>query len=186
MQGDAARLCFTSPPYGNQRDYTSGGIGDWDGLMRDVFGNVPMADDGQVLVNGIDIYRHFDAVRNEIGFVPQKDIIHVELTVYQALDYAARLRMPADTTPEERHRRVVDVMEDLDLVHRKDVPISGLSGGQQKRVSIGVELLTRPDGAVQPGRVLRLDGTDWEIVAAVPDGSQLRLELQQMRRERGL
>lgn len=51
MQGDAARLCFTSPPYGNQRDYTSGGIGDWDGLMRDVFGNVPMADDGQVLVN---------------------------------------------------------------------------------------------------------------------------------------
>ncbi len=51
MQGDAARLCFTSPPYGNQRDYTSGGIADWDGLMRGVFGNVPMADDGQVLVN---------------------------------------------------------------------------------------------------------------------------------------
>jgi ABC-type multidrug transport system ATPase subunit/pSer/pThr/pTyr-binding forkhead associated (FHA) protein len=102
------------------------------------------ASQGQVLVNGIDIYRHFDAVRNEIGFVPQRDIIHLELTVYQALDYAARLRMPADTTPEERHRRVMEVMEDLDLVHRKDVPISGLSGGQQKRVSIGVELLTRP------------------------------------------
>ena len=51
MQGDAARLCFTSPPYGNQRDYTSGGIVDWDGLVRGVFGNVPMADDGQVLVN---------------------------------------------------------------------------------------------------------------------------------------
>ena len=51
MQGDSARLCFTSPPYGNQRDYTSGGIGDWDGLMRGVFAKVPMADDGQVLVN---------------------------------------------------------------------------------------------------------------------------------------
>jgi DNA modification methylase len=51
MQGDAARLCFTSPPYGNQRDYTSGGIGDWDGLMRGVFARLPMADDGQVLVN---------------------------------------------------------------------------------------------------------------------------------------
>jgi ABC-type multidrug transport system ATPase subunit/pSer/pThr/pTyr-binding forkhead associated (FHA) protein len=99
---------------------------------------------GRVLVNGIDIYRHFDAVRNEIGFVPQRDIIHTELTVYQALDYAARLRMPADTTPEERHRRVMEVLEDLDLVHRKDVQISGLSGGQQKRVSIGVELLTKP------------------------------------------
>ena len=51
MQGDAARLCFTSPPYGNQRDYTSGGVKDWDGLMRGVFANVPMTDDGQVLVN---------------------------------------------------------------------------------------------------------------------------------------
>ena len=51
MQGDAARLCFTSPPYGNQRDYTSGGIADWDGLMRGVFAHLPMSDDGQVLVN---------------------------------------------------------------------------------------------------------------------------------------
>ena len=66
------------------------------------------------------------------------------LTVYQALDYAAQLRMPADTTKEERHKRIMEVLEDLDLVHRKDVQISGLSGGQQKRVSIGVELLTTP------------------------------------------
>ncbi len=51
MQGDAASLCFTSPPYGNQRDYTSGGIADWDGLMRGVFAALPMAEDGQVLVN---------------------------------------------------------------------------------------------------------------------------------------
>ena len=51
MQGESARLCFTSPPYGNQRDYTSGGIADWDGLMRGVFACLPMADDGQVLVN---------------------------------------------------------------------------------------------------------------------------------------
>jgi ABC-type multidrug transport system ATPase subunit len=100
--------------------------------------------DGQVVVNDVDIYKHFDVIRNDIGFVPQKDIIHMELTVFQALDYAAQLRMPADTTPEERHKRVMEVLEDLDLVHRKDVQISGLSGGQQKRVSIGVELLTRP------------------------------------------
>ena len=51
MRGEQAKLCFTSPPYGNQRDYASGGITDWDGLMRDVFGNVPMAEDAQVLVN---------------------------------------------------------------------------------------------------------------------------------------
>ena len=51
MQGERAELCFTSPPYGNQRNYTSGGIGDWDGLMRSVLAHLPMADDGQVLVN---------------------------------------------------------------------------------------------------------------------------------------
>jgi len=51
MDGAKARLCFTSPPYGNQRDYTSGGITDWEGLMRGVFARLPMTDDGQVLVN---------------------------------------------------------------------------------------------------------------------------------------
>ncbi len=99
---------------------------------------------GEVIVNGTNVYKNFDAIRNIIGFVPQKDIIHTELTVFEALDYTAQLRMPPDTTKAERHKRVEEVLEDLDLAHRKDVPISGLSGGQQKRVSIGVELLTKP------------------------------------------
>jgi ABC-type multidrug transport system ATPase subunit/pSer/pThr/pTyr-binding forkhead associated (FHA) protein len=99
---------------------------------------------GQVYVNDIELYRNFDAVRNDIGYVPQRDIIHMELTVFQALDYSAQLRMPPDTTRAERHKRVEEVMQDLDLAHRKGVQISGLSGGQQKRVSIGVELLTKP------------------------------------------
>jgi ABC transport system ATP-binding/permease protein len=102
------------------------------------------ASHGRVYVNEVDVYSNFDAIRSNIGFVPQKDIIHMELTVFQALDYAARLRMPPDTSREERHRRVMEVLEDLDLTHRKDVQVSGLSGGQQKRVSIGVELLTKP------------------------------------------
>ena len=102
------------------------------------------ATDGKVFVNGIDVYQNFDAIRNEIGYVPQRDIIHMELTVFQALDYAARLRMPKDTSKQERHKRIMEVLDDLDLTHRKDVQVSGLSGGQQKRVSIGVELLTRP------------------------------------------
>jgi ABC-type multidrug transport system ATPase subunit len=109
-----------------------------------VAGYRPATPPSKVFVNDVDIYTHFDAIRNEIGFVPQKDIIHMELTVYQALDYAAQLRMPADTTAEEREKRVMEVLADLDLTHRKDVQISGLSGGQQKRVSIGVELLTKP------------------------------------------
>ena len=54
MDGAKADLCFTSPPYGQQRDYTEEGkakVADWDGLMRGVFGNLPMTDSGQVLVN---------------------------------------------------------------------------------------------------------------------------------------
>jgi ABC transport system ATP-binding/permease protein len=102
------------------------------------------ASHGMVLVNGTNIYRHFDAVRDNIGYVPQRDIIHHELSVYQALDYAAKLRMPRDTSKAERHKRILEVLEDLDMVHRKDIPIHRLSGGQIKRVSIGVELLTGP------------------------------------------
>ena len=100
---------------------------------------------GRIVINKtIDVYKEFDAIRSTIGYVPQKDIIHMELTVFQALNYAAQLRMPADTTETERLKRVEEVMEDLDLKHRKDIQISRLSGGQQKRVSIGVELLTKP------------------------------------------
>jgi len=109
-----------------------------------VAGYRPATPPSRVLVNDIDIYENFDSIRNDIGFVPQKDIIHMELTVYQALDYAAQLRMPADMTDDERHERVMEVLDDLDITHRKDVQVSGLSGGQQKRVSIGVELLTKP------------------------------------------
>ena len=100
---------------------------------------------GRIVVNKtIDVYKEFDAIRSTIGYVPQKDIIHMELSVFQALDYAAQLRMPADTTLAERLKRVDEVMDDLDLKHRRDIQISRLSGGQQKRVSIGVELLTKP------------------------------------------
>ena len=112
--------------------------------LLDAIAGYRPATQGHVLVNGVNIYSHFDVIRNDIGYVPQKDIIHMELTIYQALDYAAQLRMPPDTSPEEREKRVMEVLEDLDLMHRKDVQISGLSGGQQKRVSIGVELLTKP------------------------------------------
>jgi ABC-type multidrug transport system ATPase subunit/pSer/pThr/pTyr-binding forkhead associated (FHA) protein len=102
------------------------------------------ASQGTVLVNGTDLYRNFDAFRTSIGYVPQDDIIHRELTVEQALDYAARLRLPADTSVVERERRVTQVLETLNLAERKTVPIQKLSGGQRKRVSIGVELLTQP------------------------------------------
>src|SRR5205085_3790256 len=72
-------------------------------------------------------------------------IIHRDLTVERALEYAARLRLPADTTGPERTRRVEEVLDDLNLTPHRAKYIDDLSGGQRKRVSIGVELLTRPN-----------------------------------------
>ena len=102
------------------------------------------ATEGAVLLNGVDLYDNFDAYRNEMGYVPQDDIIHLDLPVSKALDYAARLRMPADTSRYEREQRVREVIDELDLKACADRTVRQLSGGQRKRVSIGVELLTRP------------------------------------------
>lgn len=112
-------------------------------LMDALNGSRP-ATSGVVLVNGNDLYRNYNAYRSQIGYVPQKDIVHVDLTVVEALDFAAQLRMPADTTGKERQDRLQQVLGELGLSHRANVPIKALSGGQLKRVSIGVELITRP------------------------------------------
>lgn len=102
------------------------------------------AREGRVLVNARDLYREFEAYRHSLGYVPQDDIIHTALPVSRALDYAARLRLPIDTTSAERLARVDAVIQELGLTERAGVPVGQLSGGQRKRVSIGVELLTRP------------------------------------------
>jgi hypothetical protein len=103
-------------------------------LLDAVAGYRP-ATDGCVLVNDVDVHRDFDAIRNSLGYVPQKDFLHSELTVYEAFDGAAKLRMPPDATRDERHVRVTEVLQDLDLVHRKGVKVSGLRGdGSVERV----------------------------------------------------
>jgi len=112
-------------------------------LMNALAGFWP-ASDGAVLVNGTDLYKRFDAFRTDLGYVPQDDIIHKELTAEKALNYVARLRLPADTTVAERKEAVAEELETLGLAERKDVRVGSLSGGQRKRVSIGVERLTRP------------------------------------------
>jgi pSer/pThr/pTyr-binding forkhead associated (FHA) protein/ABC-type multidrug transport system ATPase subunit len=112
--------------------------------LMDAINGFRPATHGAVFVNHVDLYQKFDMFRNDMGYVPQRDIVHTELTVYKALDYAAQLRMPADTAPEERHQRIMEVLEELDLAERRSLPIHKLSGGQLKRVSIGVELLTKP------------------------------------------
>jgi ABC-type multidrug transport system ATPase subunit/pSer/pThr/pTyr-binding forkhead associated (FHA) protein len=112
-------------------------------LLKALTGARP-ADRGSVLYNGRDVYASYAELRNRIGYVPQDDILHPELTVKAALDYAARLRFPPDVPAAERATRVEEVMTELGLEHRADVRVARLSGGQRKRTSVAIELLTRP------------------------------------------
>src|SRR6201997_5366810 len=79
-----------------------------------------------------------------VGYVPQDDIIHLEMPLRRTLRYAALLRLPAGKSAGEVERIVEETLRDLDLADRADVPVRALSGGQRKRASIAVELLTRP------------------------------------------
>jgi ABC transport system ATP-binding/permease protein len=99
---------------------------------------------GQILIGGRDLHKEFGDLSQRIGLVPQADILHTRLTVKQALNYGAALRFPSETSKSEREERVEEVMEKLELTPRADLRIDKLSGGQRKRASIGLELLTKP------------------------------------------
>lgn len=100
---------------------------------------------GSVRWLGRDLYEEYDQLRLHLGFVPQEDIQHPQLKVGDALRYAARLRLPPDTATDELGRRVDEVVSEMQLEARLGQRVgSGLSGGQRKRVSIAMELLTAP------------------------------------------
>jgi ABC-type multidrug transport system ATPase subunit/pSer/pThr/pTyr-binding forkhead associated (FHA) protein len=104
---------------------------------------------GQVRINGEDLYSIYDALRGSIGYVPQDDIVHPELTVFEAVKYSARFRLPPDYSEDEIDRRVDETLRDLGLEAVRNLQIGKpekkvLSGGQRKRVNIALELVTDP------------------------------------------
>jgi ABC transport system ATP-binding/permease protein len=102
------------------------------------------ATSGTVTLNGDDLYAGYDAYRSIIGYVPQDDILHRSLVVRRALEHAARLRLPADTSPDEIAARITAVLEAVEMTAHAGKRIDQLSGGQRKRVSIACELLADP------------------------------------------
>lgn len=102
------------------------------------------ASGGRIAVNGDDLMAGYEAYRSVIGYVPQDDILHRTLPVRRALHHAARLRLPADTSPAELEARIAAVLGAVDMTAHADQRIDQLSGGQRKRVSIACELLADP------------------------------------------
>jgi ABC-type multidrug transport system ATPase subunit len=102
------------------------------------------ANSGGVLYDNRDLYTHYAELRHRIGLVPQDNILHTQLTADRALGFAAELRFPSDTSKGERQRRITEVLEELALTRHAKTRVSAMSGGQQKRVNVALELLTKP------------------------------------------
>jgi len=136
------------------------------------------ADVGEVRYAGRDLYAEYDELRHRIGLVPQDDVLHPQLTVRRALRYAARLRFPTDVTEADREHRIDEVLAELNLGGQVDQRIDTLSGGQRKRTSVALELLTKPSllfldeptSGLDPG----LDKSVIQTLRGLADGSDAR------------
>ncbi len=99
---------------------------------------------GLVTFEGHNVHTGYASLRSRIGMVPQDDVVHRQLTINQALGYAAELRLPPDTSKADRAQVVAQVLDELELTKHADTRVDQLSGGQRKRASVALELLTGP------------------------------------------
>ncbi|MEU7631939.1 ATP-binding cassette domain-containing protein [Nocardia sp. NPDC049220] len=99
---------------------------------------------GVVTFEGRNLHAEYEALRSRIGMVPQDDVLHRQLTVRQALGYAAELRLPRDNSKDDRQKVIDGVLKELSLTEHADTRVDRLSGGQRKRASVALELLTGP------------------------------------------
>lgn len=112
--------------------------------LMDALNGLRPATGGNVFINDLDLYQNFNAVRRSIGYVPQRDILHDALTVERTLFYAAKLRLPQGTSIESMKSIIGEVIQNVGLVEQRHTPFRQLSGGQQKRLSLALELITKP------------------------------------------
>ena len=101
--------------------------------------------DAEIRLNGKDIYRDYGQMKYRIGFVPQKNLIRGNDTVIRTVTDAAELRLPAATSRKERGGKVGEVMDLLGLSAGADGLVCKKSGGQLRRISIAMELVTDPE-----------------------------------------
>jgi len=113
--------------------------------LMDALNGMRPATSGQVFVNDLDLYTNFDLLRRSIGYVPQRDILHEALSVERTLYYAGKMRLPAGTSDAQIAEVVGEVIQTVGLEEQRHNAFRQLSGGQQKRLSLGIELITKPN-----------------------------------------
>lgn len=94
-------------------------------------------DDGRKVSENLEYYR------SKIGLVTQDDLVYVDLTVRENLEFAAVIRLP-ELSPEDRAKRVDHALKAVGLLEHQAKRVGVLSGGQRKRVSVAIELLLQP------------------------------------------
>jgi len=104
---------------------------------------------GGVLLNGKPLFQQYESFRTNVGYVPQDDIVHPELTVREALRYACKLRLPSGTSSKHIEESIDATLKEVGLWDQRDLRIGSpeqkvLSGGQRRRVNLAVELVTDP------------------------------------------
>ncbi|WP_169454370.1 ATP-binding cassette domain-containing protein [Catelliglobosispora koreensis] len=102
------------------------------------------ATQGRIWYGGRDLYADYAQLRYRLGMVPQDDVLHKQLKVRTALRFAAALRFADDVPRKVRWAKVDEVMQTMRLTERAKQRIDTLSGGQRKRASVAMELLTEP------------------------------------------
>jgi len=133
-------------------------------------------DAGMVFLNGADLYSNFEALKEDIAVVPQKEALHDSLAVGTALGYTAELRLPPDLSHTEVQASVSEVLDLVGLTARHGTLVRHLSGGQIKRVSLANELVARPSllflDEVTSGLDEQTDREVMELFRQVADGGK--------------
>ncbi len=104
---------------------------------------------GLTMLNRLSVHHNPTAFQGQIGYVPQDDIIHRELTVGESLTYTSKLRLGESLSPDEREAQIQKILQSVNMTSSRDVLIGspekkGISGGQRKRVNMAQELITEP------------------------------------------
>ena len=98
----------------------------------------------EILLGGRNLYNNYDSMKYDLGFVPQQDLMRSSDTVRLTLADTANLRLPAGLSHKEKKERIMSVMEKLGLISVRNSQVGKLSGGQRKRLSIALELISDP------------------------------------------